>query len=194
MNPPPFSIPNPWEPNHSHRFMYVIRPASPEPPRAPGLRVFECNWLFQWLWKCSAQTSSSGVAWELLKIGTKLGPSPYSWISISGAGLRSLCLTSPQVMCCMLNLGDHWLWGLNETVHDLNSVSSTWKWKSLSRVWVCAPVDYSVHGILQVRILEWRATPFSRDLPNPGIETGSPALQADSLPAELPGKVHTVYS
>ena len=26
------------------------------------------------------------------------------------------------------------------------------------------------------------------DLPNPGIERGSPALQADSLPAELPGK------
>ena len=26
------------------------------------------------------------------------------------------------------------------------------------------------------------------DLPNPGIEPGSPALQVDSLPAELPGK------
>ena len=26
------------------------------------------------------------------------------------------------------------------------------------------------------------------DLSNPGIELGSPALQADSLPAELPGK------
>ena len=26
------------------------------------------------------------------------------------------------------------------------------------------------------------------DLPNTGIELGSPALQADSLPAELPGK------
>ena len=30
--------------------------------------------------------------------------------------------------------------------------------------------------------------PSPRDLPDPGIETGSPALQADSLPAELPGK------
>ena len=26
------------------------------------------------------------------------------------------------------------------------------------------------------------------DLPNPGIEPGSPALQADSLPSEPPGK------
>ena len=30
--------------------------------------------------------------------------------------------------------------------------------------------------------------PSPGDLPNPGIEPGSPALQADSLPAELPGK------
>ena len=30
--------------------------------------------------------------------------------------------------------------------------------------------------------------PSPGDLPNLGIELGSPALQADSLPAELPGK------
>jgi hypothetical protein len=29
----------------------------------------------------------------------------------------------------------------------------------------------SVHGILQARILEWVALPFSRDLSNPGIES-----------------------
>ena len=28
------------------------------------------------------------------------------------------------------------------------------------------------------------------DLPNPGIDPGSPALQSDSLPSELPGKPH----
>ena len=43
-------------------------------------------------------------------------------------------------------------------------------------------------GILQARILEWVAMPFSRDLPDPQIEPRSPALQADSLPSELPGK------
>ena len=32
------------------------------------------------------------------------------------------------------------------------------------------------------------AISFSRGLPDPGIELGSPALQADSLPCELPGK------
>ena len=89
-------------------------------------------------------------------------------------------------------------------------------------------MDYTVHGILQARILEWVAFPFSRGfsqprdqtqvfhiaggffaswatreaqeywsgwpipspggLPDPGIEPGSPALQADSSPTELSGK------
>ena len=47
---------------------------------------------------------------------------------------------------------------------------------------LCAPIDYTVHGILQVEILEWIPPPG--DLPNPGIEPRSPALQVDSLPAE----------
>ena len=45
-------------------------------------------------------------------------------------------------------------------------------------------MDYTVHGILQARILEWVAFPFS----NPGIKPRSPALQVDSLPAEPSGK------
>ena len=93
---------------------------------------------------------------------------------------------------------------------------------------LCDPTDYAVRGILQSRILEWVAFPFSRgssqtrnqtqvsciaggfftswatreaqeywsglpipspvDLPNPGVELGSPALQEDSLPAELSRK------
>ena len=59
---------------------------------------------------------------------------------------------------------------------------------------LCDPMDYSptgssVHGILQARILEWVAIPFwPGDLPNPGTKLESSALQADSLPAEPPGK------
>ena len=51
----------------------------------------------------------------------------------------------------------------------------------------CDPMDYTVHGILQARILDWVAFSFSGDLPNPGIEPRSPALQADSLLAEPQG-------
>ena len=52
----------------------------------------------------------------------------------------------------------------------------------------CRPPGSSVHGILQARILEWVAMPSSRGSSNPGIKTRSPALQADSLPSEPPGK------
>ena len=53
---------------------------------------------------------------------------------------------------------------------------------------LCNPMDYTVHGIIQVRTLEWVRFPSSGDLPNPGIEPRSPILQADPLPAEPPGK------
>ena len=53
---------------------------------------------------------------------------------------------------------------------------------------LCDPMDYIVHGILQTRILEWVAFPFPGGFPNPGIKPRSPALQADSLPAEPQGK------
>ena len=56
---------------------------------------------------------------------------------------------------------------------------------------LCDPMDHTVHGILQARILEWVAFPSPGDLPNPGIEPMSPALQVDSLPAEPQGKPET---
>ena len=57
----------------------------------------------------------------------------------------------------------------------------------------CSPPGSSVHGILQARILEWVVIPSPGDLPDPGIEPRSPALQADSLPSEpLKGKVKSL--
>ena len=52
---------------------------------------------------------------------------------------------------------------------------------------LCDPVDCSppgscVHGILQ------GICPFPRNLPDPGIEPGSPILQANSFTSEPPGK------
>ena len=67
---------------------------------------------------------------------------------------------------------------------------------SLSHVQLFNPMDgcppsYPVHGILQVRILQWVALPSPGDLSDPGIEPVSPlspALQSDSLPTEPWGK------
>ena len=51
---------------------------------------------------------------------------------------------------------------------------------TLCDVMVCSPLGSSANGILQTRILDWVAISSSRDLPDPGIKAGSPALQADS--------------
>ena len=48
----------------------------------------------------------------------------------------------------------------------------------------CSPPDFSVHGILQARILEWIAIPFSRGFSHPRDWT-----QADSLTSEPPEKL-----
>ena len=57
----------------------------------------------------------------------------------------------------------------------------------------CSLPGSSVHGILQARILRseyWSGLlfPSPGDLPDPGIEPESPALQAGSLPSEPPRK------
>ena len=57
---------------------------------------------------------------------------------------------------------------------------------------LCDPMDcslpgLSVHGIFQARVSDWVVISFSKDLSDPGIDPGSPALQADALPSEPPG-------
>ena len=51
---------------------------------------------------------------------------------------------------------------------------------------LCDLMDFSMEFS---RLEYWSGLPFSspKDLPNPGIESGSPALQADCLPSEPPG-------
>ena len=53
---------------------------------------------------------------------------------------------------------------------------------------VCDPMDHTVHGILQARILEWKPFPSPGDFPKTEIELRSPTLQVDSLLSELPRK------
>ena len=44
----------------------------------------------------------------------------------------------------------------------------------------CRPSGSFFHGIIQARILEWVDIPYPGDLPDPGIEPESPALQAEA--------------
>ena len=52
----------------------------------------------------------------------------------------------------------------------------------------CSLLGSSVHGILQARILESVAVPFSRGFSQPGLEPTSPTLLVDSSLSEPPGK------
>ena len=49
---------------------------------------------------------------------------------------------------------------------------------------LCHPMDYTVNGILQARILEWVAFPFSKGSSQLGIKPRSLVLQVNSLSAE----------
>ena len=56
------------------------------------------------------------------------------------------------------------------------------------RLTLCDPMDSTVHGILQAKILEWVAVPFSRGSSQLRDQTQVSLITADSLPAEPPGE------
>ena len=62
------------------------------------------------------------------------------------------------------------------------------KWKSLSHVQLCDPMGYTVHGILQARILEWVASPFSSGSSQPRNQIRVSCTAGRFLLAKLPGK------
>ena len=69
-----------------------------------------------------------------------------------------------------------WAWATPSNrvsvLHLLNGDNThAWKWKSLSRAWLCDPIDYTVHAILRARIMEWVAFPFSRGSSQPRDQT-----------------------
>ena len=85
---------------------------------------------------------------------------------------------------CVQRLESQRRWGVNpaqgQEKMKWNDLAQTVHSMSLqSCLALCYPKDCSlpvsmVHGILQARMLKWVALSFSRDLPDPGIEPGSP--------------------
>ena len=69
-----------------------------------------------------------------------------------------------------------------------------------SRLTPCNPMDYSPPGFSVPEDFSrqeyWSSLPcpLPGDLPNPGIEPRSPALQVDSLPSKPAGKPINVYT
>ena len=93
---------------------------------------------------------------------------------------------------CSSALWFHWLI-LNLRSSLLSTMIFTWSEMKVAQLFpsFCEPMDCIVHGILQARIVEWVAFPFSRGSSQPRDQTQASlaaALQVDSLPAEPPGK------
>ena len=57
---------------------------------------------------------------------------------------------------------------------------------------LCNPMDYTVHRILQDRILEWVAFPFSRESFKPRDWTPVSRIAVDSSPAEQQRKTRNI--
>ena len=120
----------------------------------------------QILWPITRLHASFGAyktySYQLQK--NKIYPSP--WIS---------CIPDIYTSMCICILG----------VSEVKSLSCVWL---LVTPWTIA---YQAPPSMEFSRQEyWSGLPFPspEDLPNPGIEPGSPALQADALPSEPPGK------
>ena len=133
---------------------------------------------------------------------------PICWHSLTPQALVSC---NPGIVCMNANKARLVLlqakagvpqnqWFLPAGEHTFKEYS-TWKLSCMlacllshfSRVGLCAAMDCSppgasVHGILQARILQRVAMPFTRGSSQPRGKSASPALQADSLPTEPWGK------
>ena len=89
---------------------------------------------------------------------------------------RGTDLSQVQVPCRLGNT--------SQTLCSLVCVLVTQSCLTLCDHMDCSLPSSPVHGIFQVRILEWVVISFSRGYPGPEIEPRSPELQADALPSE----------
>ena len=74
---------------------------------------------------------------------------------------------------------EHFRQGANYVQGEADSAQGSfsgkvWKWKSLSCVRLCDPMDYIVHGILQARILEVGSFSLQGIFPTQGLNPGFP--------------------
>ena len=142
---------------------------------SPAPSCFSPVWLFVTPWTTDHQAPlSMGFPRQEYCSGLSF-PSPGD---LSDPGMELAFLTSPALAG-----------GFSTTGPPLKS----WVKVSVAQLFLtlCDPMDYvppgsSVHGILQEEY--WSGQSFSSpaDLPNPGIEPRSPALQEDSLQSKPP--------
>ena len=143
-----------------------------------------------WLWK------TVGMMNEHMKIGLKTPwGNEFPWLPywLSAPWDRN-SLDTLSILLRVYGL-NHMKWLVFDYLGFIKKVKLKESEVAQSCLTLCDPMDCSLpgssdHGILQARILEW----VPGHLPDPGIEPGSPALQADALTSAPPNLIWSILS
>ena len=110
----------------------------------------------EWMWdRLGTNKLCKHSAWPPLLFYVEHGQSTCKWS-------RSLVIS---MLCPLLGAG-------RRSVPSASSLQNL-KWGKVAQSCLtpCNPMDYATHGILQARILEWVAFPFSRGSSQPRDQT-----------------------
>ena len=120
----------------------------------------------------------------------------FTWVLMIDMGtIFKLCTSSLIVyiyicVCVYICIYKIFAWLLENQSIFINESASHLVMPDFCNSMNCSPPGSSVRGILQAKILEWVAIPFSRGSSQPRDQTTPPTLQADSLGSEKQGKPH----
>ena len=110
-------------------------------------------------------------SWWAMKEGVSghLGPREHHWLRVRLLEVCGSLMGKRKEYCACRNerhseRRESWkdIWG--QVIYDIVKVAQ-------SCLTLCDPMDYTVHGVLQARILEWVAFPFSRGSSQPRDQT-----------------------
>ena len=164
--------------NHVHWVSDATQPSHPlSSPSLPDLSLSQHQGLFQW------GNSSHQVAISASASVLPMNIQDIQWIFIRW----NWPLTFPTFFAILL------LKSLKQQIKNILCVLvlSRLVMPDSATPWTVTCQAPLSMGILQARILERVAI---LDLPNPGIEPRSPALQTDSLPSKPPGKPKSILN
>ena len=136
-------------------------------------------------------THSSVLAWRIPGTGSLLGCRLWGRTESDTTERLSSSSSSSQKGVEGFSLGDpgefknNWCFfsQWEELIFVDHLLGTEWKRKSCPTL--CNPVDYTVHGILQAKVLEWISCPFSR---------GSSQIRDQTQISHIAGRLFTSWA
>ena len=111
--------------------------------------------------------------------------------------LKAMCISFCVWIACTCSLSVFGCFFFCWVVDPLKNLFLKWTVKAKvaqSCPTLCDPIDYTVHGILQARILEWVVVPFSRGSSQPGDQTQAPCTAGGFFTSWATRKALRIYS